>query len=168
MSVRDMLTREMPGLRRYALALCRDAHEAEDLVQECLSRAIAAAGSFREGGDVRAWLFSILHNAYVSSVRRARTRAQADLASVMPTEAPADQVTRVEMRQVLDALARLPQHQREAVEMIAVEEISYDEAARRLGVPVGTLVSRLGRGREALRQLFRRAAPGLKVVRGER
>lgn len=168
----DSLTEHTAGLRRYALALTGGSRqEAEDLVQETLTRAIAAAGSFRRGGSLRAWLFSIMHNAFVSGVRRRRppTRELEEAGGGGPELAhPPSQVTRLEAHDVLAALARLPEAQREAIALIALEEFSYEEAARVLGIPLGTLTSRLARGREALRRITSgEARPFLRVI-GER
>jgi RNA polymerase sigma-70 factor (ECF subfamily) len=153
------------GLRRYALALTGSRFEAEDLVQDTLSRAIAAAPGFRKGGNLRGWLFTIMHNAFISSVR-ARRAAGRELDDDLPelSQAPT-QLDRLEVRDVLAALARLPEAQRAALVLIALEDFSYSEAARVLGVPLGTLMSRLARGREALRRAMREdAQPQLHIV----
>ncbi len=141
------------ALRRYALVLTRDPDAAEDLVQDCLARAIAAADSWRPGSDLRAWLFSILHNIHVSSRRKEKVRREARVELPEPV-APPQQVEQVELRQVLDALARIPESQRQPIVLVALEELSYAEAARVLGLPLGTFMSRLGRGRAALRRLL--------------
>jgi RNA polymerase sigma factor (sigma-70 family) len=153
------------GLRRYALALTGNGWEAEDLVQETLTRAIAGAASFRREGNLRGWLFSIMHNAFVSSLRSRRTverELNDDLTEV--GQAPT-QLERLEVRDVLAALARLPEGQRAALVLIALEDFSYRDAARVLGVPLGTLMSRLARGREALRRAMDgQRAPRLHLV----
>ena len=157
------------ALRRYALALTGRRFEAEDLVQETLTRAIAAAPSFRRGGNLRGWLFTIMHNAFISSVRarRAADRALGDDRPEFSQTAP--QLDRLEVRDVLAALARLPEAQRAALVLIALEDFSYSDAARVLGMPLGTLMSRLARGREALRRTMREhAQPRLRVVGDER
>ena len=147
------------GLRRYAVALTGSRFEAEDLVQETLTRAIAAASSFRKGGNLRGWLFTIMHNAFVSGVR-ARRAADRELDDDLPelSQAPT-QLDRLEVRDVLAGLSRLPEAQRAALVLIALEDFSYSEAARVLGVPLGTLMSRLARGREALRRAMSEDAP---------
>jgi RNA polymerase sigma factor (sigma-70 family) len=152
------------GLRRYALALTGSPLEAEDLVQNTLTRALAAA-SFRKGGNLRGWLFTIMHNAFISSVR-ARRAADLEFTHDLPElgQAPT-QLDRLEVRDVLAALARLPEAQRAALVLIALEEFSYSDAARVLGIPLGTLMSRLARGREALRRAMSEdAPPRLRVV----
>ena len=161
------LSAHVAGLRRYAVALTGSRIEAEDLVQETLTRAIAAARSFRKGGNLRGWLFTIMHNAFISSVR-ARRVADRELAFDPPelSQAPT-QLDRLVVRDVLAALSRLPEAQRAALVLIALEEFSYSEAARVLGVPLGTLMSRLARGREALRRAMSEDAPPRLRVIGE-
>jgi RNA polymerase sigma factor (sigma-70 family) len=151
--IADRLPEHVRAMRRYALVLTRDADAAEDLVQESLARAIAAADSWRPGTDLRAWLFAILHNAHVSQARKAKVRREATMDLADPLE-PARQPQRVELRQVLDGLARLPAPQRQPILLVALAELSYAEAARLLEVPLGTFMSRLGRGRAALRRLM--------------
>lgn len=156
------------GLRRYAVALTGSRFEAEDLVQETLTRAIAAAASFRKGGNLRGWLFTIMHNAFVSGVR-ARRAADRDVDSDLPElSQPPTQLDRLEVRDVLAGLSRLPEGQRAALVLIALEDLSYSEAARVLGVPLGTLMSRLARGREALRRVMSEDAPPRLRVIGDR
>lgn len=146
------LNKHVKSLRRYALVLTRDAVSADDLVQETLTRAIARADTWQPGSDLRPWLFRIMHNAHVSDLRRARTRT--DAAPDLPRPVtPESQHDRVELRQVLNALDSLPEAQRRPIVLIALREMSYAEAARALEVPLGTFMSRLGRGREALRRL---------------
>ena len=168
-AVVDQLSRHVAGLRRYAFALTGGQHEAEDLVQDSLLRAIASARSFRSGGNLRAWLFSIMHNAFVSGVRRRTPRlVELDDETAAAAEAPA-QLTNLELRDVLSALARLPEHQRAALSLIALEEFTYEEAAKVLDIPIGTLMSRLARGRETLRRMTRGdARPPLQIVGAKR
>ncbi len=140
-------------LRRYARSLTRDESRAEDLVQDTLVRAYERHGTFRTGGNLRAWLLSILHNAFVDERRRHRAEAQRmeQVAQVAATELPSDQESRVRLAQIRQAFLTLPEEQRAALHLVAVEGLSYQEAAAALGIPVGTLMSRLGRGRAALR-----------------
>jgi RNA polymerase sigma-70 factor (ECF subfamily) len=148
----EALPQHVAGLRRYAFALTGSRFEAEDLVQDTLARAVAAASSFRSGDNLRGWLFTIMHNAFVSGVR-ARRAAECALSDTVPEPSQAaTQLDRLEVRDVLAALARLPEAQRAALVLIALEEFSYREAAQVLGIPLGTLMSRLARGREALRR----------------
>jgi RNA polymerase sigma-70 factor (ECF subfamily) len=161
----EALPEHVAALRRYALALTGSRFEAEDLVQETLTRAIAAASGFRKGGNLRGWLFTIMHNAFVSGVR-ARRAAEREMGDHLPepSQAPT-QLHRLEVRDVLARLARLPEAQRAALVLIALEDFSYSEAARVLGVPLGTLMSRLARGREALRRAMSEdTPPRLRVI----
>jgi RNA polymerase sigma factor (sigma-70 family) len=163
--VEEELTLHIAGLRRYAIALTGNRHEAEDLLQEALARAIAAAASYRASGSLRAWLFSIMHNAFISGLRE---RRPVDEPEGIELSTPAPQLAALEVRDVLAALARLPEPQRAALSLIALEEFSYEEAAAILGIPLGTLMSRLARGREALRRtLAGEAPPRLRVVGGK-
>lgn len=145
---------QIPALRRYALVLTRDADRAEDLVQETLSRAIAAAASWRPDASLLTWLLSIQHNIFVSGWRRARTERDAlgRLAAVdKPQAQEAGQAAAVELAQVMDALMTLPDGQREILVLAAVEGLSYREIGEINDIPVGTVMSRLSRAREALR-----------------
>lgn len=160
----DELHEHVAALRRYALVLTRNADEAEDLVQDCLTRAIAAAHSWQPGSDLRLWLFRIMHNAHISNLRKQRVRREARLEVPEPVVG-ADQVTRVECRQVLEALDQLPETQRQPILLVALEELSYADAARTIDVPLGTFMSRLARGREALRRILAGAkGPKLRLV----
>jgi RNA polymerase sigma-70 factor (ECF subfamily) len=165
----DELPDHVQSLRRYAYVLCRDHHDADDLVQESLTKAIAAAHSFQEGRDLRVWLFSILHNTFVSSKRQyaQRTRAAAFLDAMNGDQtATPEQEKRVEARHTVRMLSRLSPDQQAALSLVAVEGVSYDEAAQILDVPVGTLMSRLARGRERLRHLLNEKPPNrFKIVR---
>jgi RNA polymerase sigma-70 factor, ECF subfamily len=151
-AVIEQLAEHIGGLRRYAFALTGSQPEAEDLVQDTLVRAIAAARSFRAGGSLRAWLFSIMHNLFVSGVRRRRPPVVAlNEEAVAVGQAPAQLIV-LEVRDALAALARLPEAQRAALSLVALEDFSYEQAAKIQGIPLGTLMSRLARGRETLRQ----------------
>jgi len=161
------VTRHVAALRRYALALTRDAGEAEDLVQECLSRAIAGADTWRQGTSMRTWLFRILHNAHIDSLRRQKVRKNAAPPPPVPPQKEG-QILRLEVRDVLAALARIPEPQRQAILLVALEEMRYEDAAALLGIPMGTFMSRLARGREALRRLLEaESLPALRVVGGK-
>jgi RNA polymerase sigma-70 factor (ECF subfamily) len=147
---------EIPRLRRYARALTRDAVAADDLVQDCLVRGLAKQHLWKEGTDLRAWLFTILHNQYVNQVRRSvREGAAVAVSETEPslTHAP-DQGKRLELRDLDRALARLPDEQRTVILLVGMEGMRYEAVAEIIGVPVGTVRSRLSRGREALRRLM--------------
>jgi RNA polymerase sigma factor (sigma-70 family) len=147
----DQLTEHVGSLRRYAMVLTRKPDEAEDLVQECLARAISAVHSWRPDSDLRAWLFRIMHNVFIDNVRKQRVRDAARPQIEEPAEAPAQPV-KVELRQVLDSLRELPEHYREPIVLVAINEMRYAEAAQVLDLPLGTFMSRLARGRDALRR----------------
>lgn len=152
-SPKSEIRTHIASLRRYALVLTRDMDAAEDLVQETLVKAIAKADSLHPSSDLRPWLFRIMHNTHVSGLRRAQVRkaAEPDLPEPVTPEA---QHRYLELQQVLDALDRLPEAQRRPIVLVALEDMSYAEAARSLDVPLGTFMSRLGRGRQALRVLL--------------
>jgi RNA polymerase sigma-70 factor (ECF subfamily) len=146
---------EIPRLRRYARALTHDLVAADDLVQDCLTRALGRLHLWQEGTDLRAWLFTILHNQYVSHIRRkVREGAAVGLSEREPqlTHA-AQQGKRLELRDLQRAIAKLPDIQRSVVLLVGLEGMGYEEVARVLGVPVGTIRSRLARARGALRRL---------------
>jgi RNA polymerase sigma-70 factor (ECF subfamily) len=149
-------------LRRYALVLAREAGEAEDLVQEALVRAIASAHTWQPGRPVRPWLLAILHNVHVSRRRRRQVEAAArgELAETLPAATPPPQPGQVELGDTLRALMTLPEEQREVLVLVAIEGLAYKEAAELLEIPVGTLMSRLGRARAALRAATGAAGTG--------
>lgn len=166
-NLRAALSAELIALRRYALALTGNRADAEDLVQECLARAIAAAESWPGGPNLRRWLFRILHNLHVSDLRRRRVRWDYDRNAAVETSQEPGQPALLEAKAVLAALARLPESQRQAITLVAIDGMRYDEASAILGIPTGTLMSRLARGREALRRaLAEDEAPVLRLVRG--
>ncbi|KDP95890.1 RNA polymerase sigma factor [Brevundimonas sp. EAKA] len=143
----------IPGLRRYANALVRDPAEADDLVQDCLERAVTRWGQRRGDGDTRSWLYAILHNLAVNRWRSLRRRGvMAAIETVDPaflSVAPA-QEHGLARADVLRALDQLPDEYRAVILLVTVEGLSYAETARILGVPLGTVMSRLSRGRARL------------------
>ncbi|MCC6002382.1 MAG: sigma-70 family RNA polymerase sigma factor [Pararhodobacter sp.] len=163
MSLKTEVTSHTKSLRRYALVLTRDPAAADDLVQETLLKAIDKADTWQPGTNLRPWLFRIMHNTHVSDLRRAKTRT--DAAPDLPEPVVQDhQHTQLELKQVLQALDQLPEAQRKPIILIALREMSYAEAARTLDVPLGTFMSRLGRGREALRRIVSGIASGKLAV----
>ena len=147
---------EIPRLRRYARALTRDNVAADDLVQDCLTRALDKLHLCQQGTDLRAWLFTILHNQYVNYVRRAvREGTAVGLSESEPllTRAP-HQGKRLELRDLERAIAKLPEEQRSVILLVGLEGMRYEEVASILDIPVGTVRSRLSRGREQLRILL--------------
>ena len=146
---------EIPRLRRYARTLARDAAAADDLVQDCLARALAKLHLWQDETDLRAWLFTILHNQYVNHVRRSvREGVAVGLSESEPTlTRPAHQDQRLELRDFARAIAKLPEEQRSVILLIGLEGMRYEEVAEILDVPVGTVRSRLSRARDTLRRL---------------
>ena len=147
----------IPRLRRYARALVSDRNRADDLVQECLARAWEKRALWQPGSDLRAWLFTIMHNQYVNDVRRYRSETQ--VASFDATEhAYADRNAQVEgglvIRDLAAALMRLPEDQRQVLLLAGLEQMSYAAIAGVLDIPEGTVMSRLSRARERLRVLM--------------
>jgi len=142
--------------RRYARALTRDSNRADDLVQDTLLRGIAKAHLWQEGTDIRAWLFTIMHNQYVNNIRRDMCEhATIDIDQVASTlVATSDPTASRQLSELDRALGHLSKGQREVVLLVGLEGMSYDEAAKILRVPIGTVRSRLGRAREALRVLM--------------
>jgi RNA polymerase sigma-70 factor, ECF subfamily len=152
----DRLEQEIPRLRRYARALARDAARADDLVQSCLARALAKSHLWQPGTDLRAWLFTILHNQHVNDVRRAvREGINIPVDDVAPIlTVPSTQGSALRLRDLDRALARLPEEQRQVLLLVGLEGMRYEEVATLLNVPVGTVRSRLSRGRDMLRHLM--------------
>jgi RNA polymerase sigma-70 factor (ECF subfamily) len=152
----QLLEREIPRLRRYARALTRHAARADDLVQSCLMRAVAKQHLWQEGTDLRAWLFTILHNQHVNDVRRSVREginvAVEDVASVLTVQSNAHAT--LQLRDLERAIAKLPEEQRQVILLVGLEGLRYEEVATILGVPVGTVRSRLSRGRDMLRRLM--------------
>ena len=157
----------VPRLRRYARALVRNREDADDLVQDTLERAWAKSSLWRGVADMRSWLFGIMHNLHADGVRRPRlaTVAMDDGTAEVPVAS-----THGDRLAVLDlqaAIALLPAEQKEVLLLVALEDMAYADIAATLGIPMGTVMSRLSRGRERLRALMEgRAEPvHLKVVK---
>src|SRR3982075_2531389 len=150
-----LLEAEIPRLRRYARALTRDVSRADDLVQSCLTRAVAKQHLWKYGTDLRAWLFTILHHQHVNDVRRSIREGS----HVMPEEGPEltvqpNAIPTLQLRDLEAALGRLQPEQRQVILLVGLEGMSYQEVANVLNVPVGTVRSRLSRGRDQLRRLM--------------
>ncbi|HEY1132465.1 MAG TPA: RNA polymerase sigma factor [Roseateles sp.] len=144
----------LPRLRRYARVLRRNREDADDLVQDTLERAWSRMGYWQGVGDMRTWLFSIMHNLHVDALRRGRLDT-VDLDGQAP-EVPvaAAQAEWLALRDLQRALLALPAEQREVLLLVALDGMAYAEIAQTLGIPAGTVMSRLSRGRERLRQLM--------------
>lgn len=163
-----LIEEQIPRLRRYARALAGDRERADDLVQDTLERAWGKFHLWQRGSDLRAWLFSIMHNVYVNGVRKSSAAPMLlpleDDALNVPVRAA--QEDGLQVREVHAALACLPREQREVLLLVGLEEMRYEEVAKVLGVPLGTVMSRLSRGRERLRQIMAGGAvPVLRVVK---
>jgi len=152
----DLLEAQIPRLRRYARALLRDVTRADDLVQDTLVRALGKQHLWEPGSNLRAWLFTLMHNQHVNNVRQGRREETAvDFEEISSTLiATTDPTAACQLRELDTALAHLPEEQREVILLVGLEGVRYDEAATILDVPIGTVRSRLFRGREALRRLM--------------
>lgn len=162
---RAEIAAHIPRLRRYARALAGDNHRADDLVQDTLERALTKFHLWRHGSDLRAWMFTIMHNVFINQLKARRELALDDAVEDGLQSAP--QSDPLELRDLDAALRRLPVEQREVLLLVGLEQLSYAEASQALAVPVGTVMSRLSRGRERLRVLMSGTATvtGLKAVK---
>ena len=148
----------LPRLRRFARALTGQTADADDIVQVALERALMRLEQFQPGTKLEAWLFSIVRNAWIDETRararRSKVFAPAELGERVGDDGAAAMHARLEADDVWMAMRRLPTEQREAIALVCVEGLAYREAAEALGVPIGTLTSRLARGREALQEML--------------
>ena len=145
----------IPALRRYAYALVRDHDAADDLVQDTLERALSRWTLRRRDGDLRAWLFTIQRNLHVSALRQGQRRgAHVELDEATTPSSAAQQESGLEVQDILATLDQLPEEQKSLLLLVGVEDFSYDDAAKIMGVPLGTVMSRLSRGRQRLRALL--------------
>ncbi len=171
MSSRDAIVAEIPRLRRYARALTGRSDSADDLVQDTLERALDKWRFWQRERDLRPWLFSIMHNLHVDGHRRnghdghnGRVEFCDDEDLPVPVQR-AEQADALELRDLERALSLLPLDQREVLLLVGLEELSYAEVARALGVPQGTVMSRLSRARNRLKAILAgESTPHLKVV----
>lgn len=166
MDFRSQLTVELPYLRRFARALSGDAALADDLVQDCLERALTKSHLYDPSRPLRAWLYAVLRNLYISGLRREGratvVKAVDDLVDGEDAVAP-EQEQRMSVELVGQALDRLSPQHREVIILVGLEEMSYRDVAEITGVPLGTVMSRLSRGREQLRGILEQR--GLSVLR---
>ena len=150
-----LLEMEIPRLRRYARALTRDVSRADDLVQDCLTRAIAKQHLWQAGTDLRAWLFTILHNQRVNDVRRSMRQGNTvPLDEVPQLTVQPNAIATLQLRDLETAIGKLAPEQRQVILLVGLEGMLYEEVASILNVPVGTVRSRLSRGRDQLRRLM--------------
>lgn len=158
----------VPALRRYARSLLRDRQEVDDLVHDCLVRALDQLHTRRDDGDLRAWLFAIMHNLFVSRARRNKTRSRTVSLEEVNQDDLAIRATQdghMQARDLLRALDGLSEEQRSVLLLVTVEDLSYAQVAQVLGIPIGTVMSRLSRARERLRQMTESDGPALRRVK---
>ena len=155
-NIQEQIVALLPRLRRFARNLVRNPHDADDAVQIAVERALLRLDQWRSDARLDSWLFKILRNAWIDEVR-----ARARRAKIMMPEEAGEQIGEATMEREIErwsaeaALTRLPEDQRLAVSLVLIEGLSYKDAAEVLDVPLGTLTSRLARGREALQQMLR-------------
>ena len=159
----DLIVPYIPNLRRYARALVGDRDGADDLVQDTLERAVRKFHLWRPG-DLRAWLFSIMHNVFVNQLKARKIPTDVEIDETIA--APISSVSMLDLQDLQRALGTLAPEQREVVLLVALEDMSYADVSRALGIPMGTVMSRLSRGRERLRRAMNGepARAELKVV----
>ena len=156
----------IPSLRRYARSLTSLPHELDDLVHDCLVRALERLHTRRQDGDLRAWLFAIMHNLFVSRARQVRRRGTSETLdslseSTLATEP--SQEPQAEAKRVIEALDTLPAEQRTILVLVAVEGLSYADVALAQSIPIGTVMSRLSRARERLARAMEASSPAQAV-----
>ena len=157
MDFRTQLSGELASLRRFARALTGDAALADDLVQDCVERALNKSHLYDPARPLRAWLYAVLRNIYISGLRRSgRSGVVKNVDDLSDGEGagPPAQEERLSAGSVTEALDRLSSQHREVIVLVGLEEMSYRDVAEILGVPLGTVMSRLSRAREQLRQLL--------------
>lgn len=161
------LEASIPALRRYAWSLTRNGADADDLVQDCLERALDRLATRNAEGAMRPWLFTIMHNLFASRWRRFKFRSSIvteDASADAPI--PASQQDSAELNAALRGLSQLPEEQQQVMLLVAVEGFEYGEVAGILGIPIGTVMSRLSRARDKLRDLMEgRQRPVLRSVK---
>ncbi|MGV8933049.1 MAG: RNA polymerase sigma factor [Gallionellaceae bacterium] len=153
-SMNAIVTEQIPRLRRYARALTGDRTQADDLVQDTLERAWSKLHMWRRDSDMRAWMFSIMHNTFINHIRKKQpvTVSMDEDALDVPTRATQEDTLHI--RDLDSAIAKLPHEYREVILLIGLEQMSYEEVAKVLAIPMGTVMSRLSRGRERLRNIM--------------
>jgi RNA polymerase sigma-70 factor (ECF subfamily) len=169
MSFADDLVNEVPHLRRFARGLCGDPSLADDLVQDCVERALAKVHLYDPSRPLRAWLYAVLRNIHVSGLRRAgRSQVAMSIDDMGAGEdaVASDQESQIGVRNISEALDRLPPAHREVIMLIALEDMSYRDVAEITGVPLGTVMSRLSRARSSLRNILEgKDVPSLRQVK---
>lgn len=152
-NIQQLMVEQIPSLRRYARALLGNRSQADDLVQDTLERAWAKRDRWSMGTNLRAWLFTIMHHLFINQIRRERPLASYD-ESVETVAATHEEADIVEMRELRNAIASLPDDYREVLLLVAVEQLRYEEVAAILKIPLGTVMSRLSRARKQMRRLM--------------
>ncbi|MBK1717238.1 RNA polymerase sigma factor [Thiocystis violacea] len=147
----ELLATQIPRLRRYARALTRNVQAADDLVQDCLERAWRKGHLWEHGTDLRAWLFTLMHNVHINALKRRQPETEPMVHSDYPDPRPIAPDAGLHLRDLEQGLARLTPEQREVLLLVCLEEMRYEQVASVLGVPIGTVMSRLHRARERLR-----------------
>ncbi|TFZ04941.1 sigma-70 family RNA polymerase sigma factor [Ramlibacter rhizophilus] len=155
----EELVAQIASLRRYARALTGDRWEADDLVQDTLERACSRWRLWAVGSDLRAWLFTVMHNLFVDGLRRAKRQASEPLDDKAVGDLAAPPAATEGTLDLQRCLMRLPQEQREVLLLVTLQDLGYAEVARITGVPIGTVMSRLSRARARLRELMDEPAP---------
>jgi RNA polymerase sigma-70 factor, ECF subfamily len=164
---KDELVTMIPNLRAFAVSLCGNSHTANDLVQETLLKAWAHQNSFAESSNLRAWLFTILRNTYLSTYRKTRREVpdvDGEIAAQVPQ--PAEQESHVELADFRRALTQLNDEQREALLLVGAEGFSYEEAASIANCAIGTIKSRVSRARQRLGTLMAVDVPDIAPREG--
>jgi RNA polymerase sigma-70 factor (ECF subfamily) len=156
---RTLLIEQLPSLRRYARALTGNSWAADDLVQDTLERACAKWRLWVAGSDLRAWLFTLMHNLYMSQRRAARVALNSVSIDELESELQAPTVNSDDPLDISRCLQRLPADQRAVLLLVVLEDMSYKEAAKVLAIPMGTVMSRLSRARSRLRELMEAGRP---------
>ncbi|MDP3898058.1 MAG: sigma-70 family RNA polymerase sigma factor [Mesorhizobium sp.] len=163
---RGAILAELPRLRRYARALMRDRESADDLVQDCIEKALERIDNWQTGDNPRRWLFTIMHHIFIDQLRKVKRRGAMVSISAQHENAFVTQPTQLETlqaREVLEALQTIEPDRRSALVLVSVEGMTYAEAATVLGIPAGTLMSRIARGREELRLQLEDASRRRKI-----
>jgi RNA polymerase sigma-70 factor (ECF subfamily) len=167
--IRSQLTTELPYLRRFARSLCGDAALADDLTQDCIERALTRVHLYDPSRPLRAWLFAILRNLFISNLRRtSRLQIVKNVDELYEGEDAVvpEQEINLSLSQIAEALDKLPDQQREILVLVSLEEMSYREAAEIVGIPIGTVMSRLSRARLRLQEILEeRGTPVLRRVK---
>jgi RNA polymerase sigma factor (sigma-70 family) len=164
---RTLVIEQLPGLRRYARALTGDTWAADDLVQDTLERACAKWQLWLAGTDLRAWLFTLMHNLYLNQRRHIQPTSRATPIEDIQSELPAPAADADSALDLARCLQRLPDDQRAVLLLIVLEDMSYAQAAKVLGVPLGTVMSRLSRARARLRELMEGDDPTSRPMPGQ-